>query len=84
MIAIINVDPNCRMSGPHKYTIGINRTIYTEFTHNREEPLSVCLLKAAIAAEEWEKQPKGKRMIIPEPPRYDDVYIQGMRWLDSL
>jgi hypothetical protein len=27
---------------------------------------------------------KKKKMITPPPPRYDDVYFEGMRWLDWL
>jgi hypothetical protein len=33
--------------------------------------------------EKIKNRPK-KRMITPPPPRYDDVYFEGMRWLDWL
>lgn len=50
MIAIVNVDPNPRKSGEHVYEIRINSKVITTFTHEREEPLHVCLEKASQAA----------------------------------
>lgn len=49
MIAIVNVDKNVRESGPHEYELRINSPVITRFTHNREEPLHECLIKAAVA-----------------------------------
>ena len=52
MISIVNIDKNVRKSGPHEYELKINDHVITRFTHNKEDPLHECLLKAAIAAEE--------------------------------
>lgn len=52
MIAIVNVDPNPRTEGEHLYEIRINRKVVTQFTHERSEPLHVCLERAAQAARE--------------------------------
>lgn len=83
MIAIVNVDKNIRNSGQHDYELRINKRVVARFTHNREEPLHECLLKAAIAAEEKATPKNG--MIRPFlDPLYDEVYFKGMEWLDSL
>jgi len=29
-------------------------------------------------------RPKARKMIAPRPPRYDEVFFEGVRWLDSL
>jgi hypothetical protein len=50
MIAIVNIDADLRETGEHKYEIRINREPIATFTHKREEPLFVCLAKAALAA----------------------------------
>lgn len=92
MIAIVNVDKNVRESGEHEYELRINREVICRFTHNREESLSECLLKAAIAAEENAKpkgarlRPSGGRKLIRPifEPRYDEIYLEGLKWLNSL
>jgi hypothetical protein len=47
MIAIVNVSPEPKETGIHLYEVRVNRKVICEFTHLREEPLSVCLQKAA-------------------------------------
>jgi len=83
MIAIVNVDENVSQSGPHEYELRINKRVVARFTHNREESLHECLLKAAISAEEKATPKNG--MIRPFlDPLYDDVYYKGLEWLNSL
>lgn len=82
MIAIVNIDKNPRQSGEHCYQLRINRRVICEFTHNREEPLHECLLKAAIAAEEKATPKRGKIRPLLEP-RYDSTYFQEMHDLFS-
>ena len=82
MIAIVNVDENVRAKGPHEYELRINKRVVARFTHNREEPLHECLMKAAIAAQEKTKPKNG--LIRPFlDPLYDDVYYAGVEWLDK-
>jgi len=83
MIAIVNVDKNPRLSGEHVYELRINKRVVCQFTHNREEKLHECLLKAAIAAEE-KVTPKGGAIRPLLEPLYDDVYYAGLAWLASL
>lgn len=45
--------------------------------------------KAAVEAararmQEVLKASRSKRMVTPPPPRYDEVFFEGMQWLDSL
>ena len=54
MIAIINIDKNLRDSGEHEYELRINRKVIAKFTHNREDELWVCLLKASFAAKNFD------------------------------
>lgn len=51
MIAIINIDPDPRPTGPHRYELRINAEVIATFKHNREHGLAACLRKAADAAE---------------------------------
>jgi hypothetical protein len=84
MIAIVNIDDNVRASGRHKYELRINNRVIATFYHDREKPLHECLLEAAIASESKTK-PCKKGLIRPLfEPRYDDVYLEGLRWLSSL
>jgi len=83
MIAIVNVDENVRPDGPHEYELRINRRVVCTFTHNREEPLHECLLKAAIAAEE-KAIPKNGRIRPFLEPTYDELFFDGLKWLNSL
>ena len=84
MIAIVNVDKSDTASGPHKYEIRINKGVVTRFTHNREDSLQECLLKAAIAVESKVTPDKhGRRTPLLEP-RYDEVNFEGLEWLASL
>ena len=56
MIAIVNITPDPQPTGPHTYSLRINREEICQFTHNREESLEVCLRKAAKAArKQWGK-----------------------------
>lgn len=80
MIAIVNVDKNVRESGPHEYELRINRHVVARFTHNREEPLHECLMKAAIAAQEKATAKDGKVRPFFEP-RFDDVFYRGVEEL---
>lgn len=50
MIAIVNVDPNPRVDGPHLYELRINSKVITTFVHDRADPLHKCLERAARAA----------------------------------
>lgn len=52
MIAIVNISKKPVEKGPHVYEIRINRRVIARFTHNREDPLYECLLKAAGAVGE--------------------------------
>ena len=49
MIAIINRTEPPTETGVNKYTLQINDKVLLEFEHLREDPLSVCLRKAADA-----------------------------------
>lgn len=57
MIAIVNVDPDLRQTGPHIYQIRINRLAVTTFIHNREDDLSTLLERAAhaVSAIRWKE-----------------------------
>lgn len=56
MIAIVNVSENPSPFGVHDYELRINREVIAKFQHKREDGLTVCLQKAAAAAEraKWE------------------------------
>jgi hypothetical protein len=41
-------------------------------------------LKEKIQAKLAEKKLKRKQTIFTKPPRYDDVFFEGVKWLDSL
>ena len=82
MITIVNVDKNVRERGVHEYEIKINQKVITRFTHKREESLKELFLMAALAVEASEKDgPKEK--VTFTPPRYDDVYWQGIEWFEN-
>ena len=51
MIAIVNITNPAKPTGTHRYSLRINRKVITEFDHEREDGLAVCLNKAAKAAE---------------------------------
>ena len=51
MIAIVNVSENPSPFGIHDYELRINREVVAKFQHKREDGLTVCLKKAAAAAE---------------------------------
>lgn len=55
MIAIVNVTKDPKPTGEHTYELRINREVITTFTHRREEGLSRCLQRAALAAEKAEQ-----------------------------
>lgn len=57
MITIVNVSKNPLEFGPQDYELRINNTVIARFQHNRGDDLSVCLEKAAKAAERarWEQ-----------------------------
>ena len=50
-IIIQNISPHNSPFGQHEYEVRINTQVITTFTHKREEGLTVCLRKAAAAAE---------------------------------
>ena len=54
MIAIVNIDPDPRLSGQHLYSLRINAQEVAQFKHWREEPLSALLNRAFVAAFEVE------------------------------
>lgn len=84
MIAIVNIDKNVRKSGPHEYELRINNFVVTRFTHNREEPLHECLMRAAIAAQE-KRKPDSRGMVRPFlDPRYDDAFSKGLEALNKM
>jgi hypothetical protein len=41
-------------------------------------------LKAKIQAKLEEKKLQREQIIFSKPPRYDDVFFGGVKWLDSL
>lgn len=49
MIQIINITDEPTESGPNKYVIKINQEFICTFTHNREDGLSECLFRGAMA-----------------------------------
>lgn len=49
MIAIVNVDPDLRETGPHLYEVRINRTVVAKFSHRREDDMSTLFERAAHA-----------------------------------
>ena len=49
MIAIVNITQPA--TGPHTYSVRINRQEICQFDHKREDGLSACLLAAAKAVE---------------------------------
>lgn len=51
MIAIVNVTPEPKPTGPHTYEVRINRHAVVRFEHAREEGLARCLRRAAEAVE---------------------------------
>jgi len=81
MIAIVNVDKSDTASGPHKYEIRINKRVVTTFTHNREDSLQECLLKAAIAVESKVIPGQhGRRAQLLESQCYK-LFTEEKRWL---
>ena len=57
MIAIVNVSTHDDMFGVNEYELRINQRVIARFEHVRQEGLTVCLQKAAKAAEKakWEE-----------------------------
>jgi hypothetical protein len=51
VIAIVNVSEHDSPFGVHDYELRINELVIARFEHVREEGLSVCLQRAANAAE---------------------------------
>ena len=49
MIAIVNIDKNVRDSGSHLYELRVNQKVICKFSHDREQSLDICLMKAAEA-----------------------------------
>ena len=41
-------------------------------------------LKDQIQAKLAEKKLQKQQIILSKPPRYDDVFFEGVKWLDSL
>lgn len=55
MIAIVNVSADLEPLGWHDYELRINAKVVASFRHRREDGLSVCLDRAAKAAEKAER-----------------------------
>lgn len=57
MIAIVNKGKpkNAKRDDERIYEVRINRKTLFAFTHNRDEPLSVCLTRAASACVQFEQ-----------------------------
>lgn len=57
MIAIVNVSENISPVGTQDYELRINARVIAHFKHKREDGLTVCLQKAAQAAEKakWQE-----------------------------
>jgi hypothetical protein len=51
VIAIVNVSTNNSPIGWHEYELRINSKVIATFRHKREEGLTKCLERAAVAAE---------------------------------
>lgn len=58
MIAVVNVDPDLRPTGPHLYEVRINRKPVATFVHHREDDLSTLLERAALAVGNCKKESK--------------------------
>lgn len=60
MIAIVNAGKpkNAKREDERIYEVRINTKPLFAFTHNREEPLSVCLARAAEASAQFEQLKK--------------------------
>jgi len=56
MIAIVNITPNPKPFGVHRYSVRINQEEIFQFDHKREDDLATCLSRASMAAErkKWE------------------------------
>ena len=54
MIAIVNITPEPKPTGPHTYSLRINRQEVCQFTHQREKSLAECLRAASDAAKQAE------------------------------
>ena len=57
MIAIVNISPDPKPFGIHRYSVRINKTEVCQFDHKREDGLAACLLAAAkaVEADKWKK-----------------------------
>jgi hypothetical protein len=42
------------------------------------------VLKEQIQAKRAEKKLQKQQIALSKPPRYDDVFFKGVKWLDSL
>ena len=42
------------------------------------------ILREQIQAKLAEKRLKKEKTMPPTPPRYDDIFFEGVKWLDSL
>jgi hypothetical protein len=67
VIAIVNVSKNPSAFGVHQYELRINTRVIAKFEHVREEGLTVCLQKAAQAAEcaKWEEAAEMIKLMTP-------------------
>ena len=74
-IIIQNIDKSLREKGKHLYQLRINNQVICEFTHNREDSLSQCLMKAAAAARSASFI-KSKRFKDCSPHPYVDMICQ--------
>ncbi len=74
MIAIINRGGD--MDGVCRYTVGINRQVVAEFTHDRRKGLAKCLRDAARAVDLARAREKNKGK--------DERIIQAIAYADSL
>ena len=59
MITIVNVSPDPKPTGTHKYEVRVNQEVKFTFMHRREFPLSTLLHQAYQAAIEHEHNKEG-------------------------
>jgi len=72
-ITITNVSKNLRPTGRHRYRVQVNKQEIVEFSHNREDGLGVCLIKAGKAVEK--KRAEDLRRMVEAFVRPSEVLV---------
>ncbi len=80
MLAIVNIDPNLRKTGVHRYSLRLNSLEICQFKHKREEPMSEILYLAATAVYELERKGDPVQMArIKETKETVAQFIAGLK-----